>query len=157
MSALRTAATRVQKIRITCMNIKFGVWCAVTFKRIIVSLFYNETISSDRYVHLLLRPFFGCAIAQAVSRRLPTAAARDRAQISSCRICGGQSGTGGGFLRVFRCPPPFLIPPTATHSLSIIRSRYNRRVSDRRTKWTQSHPTQENVKKKKTFFPRTNK
>jgi hypothetical protein len=55
----------------------------------------------------------GCAIAQAVSRWLPTAAARVRSQIRSCGICGGQSGTGAGFLLVLRFPLPILIPPTA--------------------------------------------
>jgi hypothetical protein len=40
----------------------------------------------------------GCAIAQAVSRWLPTAAAQVRSQVKSCGICGGQSGTGAGFL-----------------------------------------------------------
>jgi hypothetical protein len=34
----------------------------------------------------------GRDISQAVSRRLPTAAARDRPQFRSCGICGGQSG-----------------------------------------------------------------
>jgi hypothetical protein len=47
---------------------------------------------------------FGRAIAQAVSRRLPTAAARVRAQVRSCGICGGQSSTRVGFLQVFRFP-----------------------------------------------------
>jgi hypothetical protein len=28
-------------------------------------------------------------------------------------ICGGQSGTGAGFIRVLRFPLPILIPPTA--------------------------------------------
>jgi hypothetical protein len=55
----------------------------------------------------------GRAIAQAVSRRFPTAAARLRAQVKSCGICGGQSGTGAGFLRVLWFPLPILIPLTA--------------------------------------------
>jgi hypothetical protein len=59
------------------------------------------------------------AIAHAVSRRLPTAAARVRAQVRSCAICGGQSGTGARFLRVLRFPLAILIPPTAPHSSSI--------------------------------------
>jgi hypothetical protein len=58
------------------------------------------------------------AIAQAVSRRLPTAAARVRTQLRSCGICCGQSGTGAGFLRVLRFPLPIRIPPVAPHSSS---------------------------------------
>jgi hypothetical protein len=41
----------------------------------------------------------GRVVAQVVSRRLLTAEARIRAQVSLCRICGGQSGTGTGFSR----------------------------------------------------------
>jgi hypothetical protein len=41
------------------------------------------------------------AIVQAVSRRLPIAAARIRAEVRSCGICGGQSYTAVGLLRVF--------------------------------------------------------
>ena len=36
-------------------------------------------------------------MAQAISRRPPTAEARARSWVSPCRICGVQSGTGTGF------------------------------------------------------------
>jgi hypothetical protein len=36
-------------------------------------------------------------MAQAISRRPPTAEARFRSRVSPCGICGGQSGTGTGF------------------------------------------------------------
>jgi hypothetical protein len=68
------------------------------------------------------------AIAQAVSRWLPTAAARVRSRVWSSGICGGQSGAGAGFLRVLRFPLPIFIPPGAG---------YNRPISGRRAEWTQ--------------------
>jgi hypothetical protein len=46
-----------------------------------------------------------------------------------------------GFLQVLRFPLPVVIPPTATHSSSIIRGWCNRLNSGHRAKWTQSHPT----------------
>jgi hypothetical protein len=68
-----------------------------------------------------------CAIAQAVSRWLPTAAARVRARVWSCEICGGQSVAGAGFLRVLRFPLPIFIRPIAPQSpSSIIWGLYNR-------------------------------
>jgi hypothetical protein len=54
------------------------------------------------------------AVAQAVSRWLPTAAARVRAR-EACGVCGGQSGIGSGFLRVLRFPLP-IIPPISPSS-----------------------------------------
>jgi hypothetical protein len=69
----------------------------------------------------------GRAIAQAVSRWLPTAAARVRARVWSCGICGAQSGGGAGFLRVLRFPLPIFIPPIAPKSpSSIIWGLYNK-------------------------------
>jgi hypothetical protein len=64
----------------------------------------------------------GRTIAQAVSRRLPTAASRVRSQVRSCGNCGEQSGTGAGFLRVLRFPLPILILLTAPCSLIILSS-----------------------------------
>jgi hypothetical protein len=69
------------------------------------------------------------AIAQAVSRRLPISAARVRARVRSCRLYGGQSGTGTGLLRVLWFPLPIRIPPIDPQtSSSIIRGWYNRQV-----------------------------
>jgi hypothetical protein len=51
----------------------------------------------------------GRAVAQAVGRWLPTAAARVRVR-ATCGFCGGQSGTGARFLRVLRFPLPIIIP-----------------------------------------------
>jgi hypothetical protein len=51
----------------------------------------------------------GRAIAQAVIRRLPTAAARVRTQVRSCGIFGGQSSPGTSFLTVLRFPCQFSV------------------------------------------------
>jgi hypothetical protein len=59
----------------------------------------------------LTRPY----LTQAVSRRFPTAAARVLSQLTSCGICGAESGTRTRFLRVHRFPLPILIPPTAPY------------------------------------------
>jgi hypothetical protein len=56
----------------------------------------------------------GRAIAQGVSRWLPTAAARVRSRVWLSGICSGQSGAGAGFLRVLRFPLPIFIPPNSS-------------------------------------------
>jgi hypothetical protein len=68
-------------------------------------VYFSET--SINLPHILDR-----AIAQAVSRPLPTAAARVPARARLCGSCGGKSGTRAGFLRVLRFPLPIIIPPT---------------------------------------------
>jgi hypothetical protein len=66
-------------------------------------------------------------LAQAVSRWLPTAAARARARVWACGICGGQTGAGADFLRVLRFPLPIFFPPIAPQSSSSnIWGLYNR-------------------------------
>jgi hypothetical protein len=71
----------------------------------------------------------GRTIAQAVSRRLPTAATRVRARVWSCGICVRQSDAGAGFLRVLGFPLPIFIPPITPQSpSSVIWSWYNRPV-----------------------------
>jgi hypothetical protein len=62
----------------------------------------------------------GRAIAQAVSRWLPTAAAQVQPRVWSSGICGGQIGAGADFIRVFRFPLPIFIPPIAPQSPSPI-------------------------------------
>jgi hypothetical protein len=64
--------------------------------------------------HRTLRVVGGRAVAQAVSRWLPTAAARIRVR-AACGACGEQSGTGAGFLRVLPFPLPIIppIPPSS--------------------------------------------
>jgi hypothetical protein len=51
----------------------------------------------------------GLAVAQAVSRWLPTATARVHIR-AACGFCGGQSGAGAGFLRVLRFPLSNILP-----------------------------------------------
>jgi hypothetical protein len=83
---------------------------------------------TDKIWMCTLRTLKGRAIAQAVSRWLSIAAARVRARAWSSGICGGQSCTGAGLLRVLRFPLPILIRPTAPLSSPIIRGWYSRSV-----------------------------
>jgi hypothetical protein len=75
------------------------------------------------------------AIGEAVSRWLPTAAARIQSRVWSSGICGGQNGAGAGFLRVLRVSPA--IHSTKFSILTVTRVRYNRPINGRRAKWTQ--------------------
>jgi hypothetical protein len=82
---------------------------------------------------LHLECYKGRAVARAISHWLITATARIRALVRSCGICGGQSDTEGGLLRVRRVPLS-VIPLTAPHSSSsIIWGWYKKPSSGRRT------------------------
>jgi hypothetical protein len=90
----------------------------------------------------------GCAIPQEVSHWLPTAMAWVQARVWYCGICGGQSGSGAGFLRVHWFPLPIFIPAVRTQlPSSVIWGWYNRPVVGCSSKWTQSHPTKNNKNK----------
>jgi hypothetical protein len=62
----------------------------------------------------------GRALTQAFSRQPSTPAARVRARVTSCGICGGQSDTRADFLRVLQFPLPIdtqTIAPQSTSSI----------------------------------------
>jgi hypothetical protein len=105
-----------------------------------------------RQIRVRVTVRLGCAIAQVVSRRIPNSAARIRAQVSSCGICGGESDIVVSFLRVLWFPLPVLIPATAPHSSSIIRRWYDRPVSDRRAKWTHKGMVRSDMSKPALIF-----
>jgi hypothetical protein len=72
---------------------------------------------------------FGCALAKAVIRWLPTTEAWVRAQVRLCWIFGGRSGTGAGFLRVLQFSLAIFIPPIAPQSpSSVIWGWHNRPI-----------------------------
>jgi hypothetical protein len=90
----------------------------------------GQEVIAEKTRYMLLSRHQNAGHKDRVSRRLPTAAARVRAQVRSCGISGGQNGSGAGFIRVLRFPLPILISPTAPHSSSsIIRGWYNKPIS----------------------------
>jgi hypothetical protein len=61
----------------------------------------------------------GRAIAQAVSRRLPTAAARVQTWVGTWDFVMDKSGAGAGFIRELRFPLPIYIPSCSPQSSSL--------------------------------------
>jgi hypothetical protein len=84
------------------------------------------------FVNLRVRKTNGRAIAQAVSRWLPTAAVWGLRPGRHVGFCGGQSGAGAGFLRVLLFPLPNLFHQLLQKIIiiminqSIIGDMYNR-------------------------------
>jgi hypothetical protein len=76
----------------------------------IVKIDITQSNFNRENIDALAFPLIGLSTAKAVSRWLPTAAARVRAWAWSSGICGGQIGAGAGFLRVRRFPLPIFIP-----------------------------------------------
>jgi hypothetical protein len=76
----------------------------------------RKTVTQPRVpLILVLTVSSGRAVAQAVSRWLPTMMTRVRIR-APCEVCDGQSGTGAGFLRVLWFPLPIIIPPISPSS-----------------------------------------
>jgi hypothetical protein len=93
--------------------------CVASIFRVEIKKNYHDNqscISTQLTDVTLTKNIRGRAIAQVVSRRLPTSAA----PVKSCGICGGQSGAGADFLQVRRFPLPSFIPPTAPQSPSSV-------------------------------------
>jgi hypothetical protein len=75
---------------------------------------HNQLHGSDLDLLPKLSLWAGRAVAQALSRWLPTAAARVRFR-AACGVYGAQSGTGAGFPQVLQFPLP-IIPPISPSS-----------------------------------------
>jgi hypothetical protein len=101
--------------------------------------------------YTLVTLWSGRVIAQVVNWWLPTAAVGFDPRSGHVWFVVDKVALGQVFSQVLQFPLPILIPSTASHSSSsTIRGWYNRPVTGRHTKWTQSHrshPTPRNYKK----------
>jgi hypothetical protein len=87
------------------------------------------------------------AIAQAISRRLPTAAARVRSQVTSVGFVVDKVALGQVFSEHFGFLCKFSFHRLLQNHCHIVWGWYNRPNSGRPTKWTQSHPTSKKTEK----------
>jgi hypothetical protein len=98
-------AHKADNLTTTCEPIVYKMW---ELRRL--TTLWTTTVCYSNSFTFTRRP----CVAQAVSRWLPTVAARVRVR-APCGFCGGQSGIGAGFLRVLRFPLP-IIPPNSPSS-----------------------------------------
>jgi hypothetical protein len=91
---------------------------------------YSEPDQFSPCHPILSKIHFDRAVAQAVSRQLPSEAARVRAHGWSCGNSDGQNGTGAGFLRVLGIHLPSIAPVDPLLSSFIIRRWRNRPAVD---------------------------
>jgi hypothetical protein len=80
-------------------------------------IYFNNLTGLNTFIYYAIYYFHtvttsdGRAMAQAVSRRPPTAQARARSRVGLCGIFGGQSGTGTVFPQILRFSPVNFILP----------------------------------------------
>jgi hypothetical protein len=108
----------------------------------------SQSLYRLRYPGSICKWIYGHDIVQAVSRRLPTAAARVRSQVMSCGMYGGESGTWAGFRRVLRLSLPVLISSNAFTHLQCGAGIIGQLVSDVPSGALSPHPEGKKKKKK---------
>jgi hypothetical protein len=91
-------------LQVFCTSAKFSTALSATlclFCFTSLGLWFSHFPCFQNFIHFvyhfLCNHGLGRAMAQAVSRRPPTAETRVRFRVSPCGICDGQSGTGTGF------------------------------------------------------------
>jgi hypothetical protein len=103
----------VPKLQLSAERQSKIFWTSYSYGHVADYFFKKLTRFILHVIEIIFTKFSFCLkigrpIAEAVSRWLPTAAARVRSQVWSSGICGGQSGAGAGFLRVLWFPYQFL-------------------------------------------------
>jgi hypothetical protein len=118
---------------------------------------YTSPFGGSLYVWLcdVSNPNRSRAIAQEVSRRLPTAASHVLAQVKSCGICGGQSVTGADFLQALRFPLPIVLH-THHHHLPSWAGTISQIVADVPSGLSLTPPKETKKKKKLTEYASAN-
>jgi hypothetical protein len=70
--------------------VKVDVWCALSARRIVGPVFFNETINCERYAWVILQQFFSELTEE---ERVYGWFQQDSATAHTCRLCPISSGT----------------------------------------------------------------